>query len=136
MDDSPKVYRGVLSKGGWRMLFVYVSRSKPENRTHERWLLAADEALLKLVDAEEEFGIINFKPAVNIKEMLEADVSADALKGIKFATVKALSGTSWAERKATLEVVAGFGKKFRDMVSSEAKLPESDKNDDKELEGI
>lgn len=138
MENGPKTYRGLLTCGEWRMLFAYVSRAKPENRTQERWLFCADEALMKVANVDAELGQYIFKAVEKPSDLIETELTPDALKGVKFATVKAMAGTTWAERKMTLDVIQkGFGKKLREMVNHEARLPEADdKNEDKELEGI
>jgi hypothetical protein len=137
--NVPVKHRGVLARIEWRNLFLKVQGCSTQNKADMGRLQAA---AMELEDVsgmvEKKGGRFSPKPAIDIDEMIELEVSDLALKGIRVAVVRFLKPEDpkfnpvYAERKGVLDACEGFGSKFRKMVEAEAKLAESDELDEEE----
>lgn len=139
-ENEPKKYRGLLARAHWRALFMHVQNARPSNRTHDRWLNAANTELEALAKVKISVGATIRIPVLeNPEEMVDHELSHDALSGVKLALVQSIKGCEgrgpapFAERRDLMKAAAGFGTRFRDILAKEAKLPESDDlNEDEE----
>lgn len=139
VENKPKMYRGLLKRIHCRTLFMAVQTAVSRNRTIERRLAAANIAL-------EPHGLIEVMTGGRLRnkamakpdELVDLEVSQDAILGIKEAVVQTIKGDGqrprcvFREELDYLEACKSFGKKFHDMVYKETRPPESEELDEDE----
>jgi hypothetical protein len=140
-ENKVVMHRALLRRADVRELYLLIQRATPGNRTGERWLQAADQRLYDLSGVTYRAGgTYHLERLESPEEILEIEMSDDAVKGVKLAVVQHLLGDAtrsrpvadYSQRKATLDFVKGFGRKFVALVEKEARLPESNDLDEEE----
>lgn len=143
VENKPKLYRGLVRRLHCRTLFMSVQNAVSKNRTVERRLQAANVALEPHANVEiRTGGVIRFLelPRSKHDELVELEISQDAVLGIKEAVVQTIKGDgqrprcAYREELDYLEACRSFGKKFHDMVHKETRPPEDEDLDADELD--
>jgi hypothetical protein len=145
MSDSKIRYASKIARAQWRALFLKCELTNPVHKAAGKWLAAACDELMPIAHVQvKPGGIVQADPYNGddkFDDLVSLEISRDALLGIKFAVINVLKGgpnqppANHLERMDLLNAVAGIGPDgiLRRMVEADAKLPDGDVSEDKEM---
>jgi len=146
MSDPAIKYKGTATRAQWRALFMKAEIVPPDHRAAQKWTASTCAQLFDVAKVTiKSGGVLTGRQfeAHEAHELVTLELSRDAVLGIKYAVIKALTGfgtvlpAGHLEREDLLNACRGIGpeEKLLHLIESEAKLPEMpDKADALELE--
>ena len=139
-------YQGVATRAQWRAIYLKCETVPPDHKAATKWLASACAQLFDTAKVTlKTGGVVSAKAfdGEEAEEVITLTLSRDAVLGVKYAVIKALTGygnaaaSAHLERADLLKACKGIGpdEKLLRLIEQEAKLPDMpDKDDALEIE--